>query len=185
MRMGMAAATATARRTTRRRRWRFPLIILAIGSILAGYVGIPHALGGHNRIEGFLEPVFEVHRTVGTGEATAAAEAAAPAAAEASPVALAGQGEAGHATGAVPGDIATERMLMAISTGIALAGIGIAFVFWYQRAGGAGGDRPAVQRRAPAAAEQVLPRRDLQRGHRPADQAGVDRRPVEGRRRRA
>jgi NADH-quinone oxidoreductase subunit L len=48
-------------------------------------------------------------------------------------VALAGQSAAGHATGAVPGDIATERMLMAMSTGIALAGIGIAFFFWYQR----------------------------------------------------
>ena len=55
-----------------------PLIILAIGSVVAGYVGIPHALGGHNQIEGFLEPVFEVHRTVGTGEAPAAAEPAAP-----------------------------------------------------------------------------------------------------------
>jgi NADH-quinone oxidoreductase subunit L len=110
-----------------------PLIILAIGSVVAGYVGIPHALGGHNQIEGFLEPVFGVHQTVGAGEVSAPAEPAPPAAAEASPVALAGQGEAGHATGAVPGDIATERMLMAISTGIAAAGIGIAFFFWYQR----------------------------------------------------
>ncbi len=33
-----------------------PLIVLAIGSVLAGYVGVPHALGGHNRIEAFLEP---------------------------------------------------------------------------------------------------------------------------------
>ncbi len=109
-----------------------PLIILAIGSIVAGYVGIPHALGGHNAIEGFLEPAFEVHQTAG-GEATAAAEPAAPATTEASPVALAGQSETGHATGAVPGDIATERMLMAISTGIAVAGIGIAMFFWLRR----------------------------------------------------
>ena len=36
-----------------------PLIVLAIGSILAGYVGVPHALGGSNRIERFLEPSFE------------------------------------------------------------------------------------------------------------------------------
>jgi len=110
-----------------------PLIILAIGSVVAGYVGIPHALGGHNQIEGFLEPAFEVHQTAEAGQPTAAAEPAAPPVGEASPVALAGQSEAGHATGAVPGDIATERMLMAISTGIALAGIGIAFFFWYQR----------------------------------------------------
>ena len=39
-----------------------PLIVLAIGSVLAGYVGVPHALGGHNAIEGFLEPAFEAHR---------------------------------------------------------------------------------------------------------------------------
>ena len=34
-----------------------PLIVLAVGSILAGYVGVPPRLGGANRIEHFLEPV--------------------------------------------------------------------------------------------------------------------------------
>ena len=38
-----------------------PLILLALGSIFAGYVGVPHALGGSNRIETFLEPSFEAH----------------------------------------------------------------------------------------------------------------------------
>ena len=38
-----------------------PLILLAIGSVVAGYVGVPHALGGSNRIESFLEPSFEAH----------------------------------------------------------------------------------------------------------------------------
>ena len=37
-----------------------PLIVLAVGSVVAGYVGVPHALGGSNRIERFLEPSFEV-----------------------------------------------------------------------------------------------------------------------------
>ncbi|MBA3948480.1 MAG: NADH-quinone oxidoreductase subunit L [Acidobacteria bacterium] len=37
-----------------------PLVILAIGSIVAGYIGIPHALGGHNWIHGFLDPVFHI-----------------------------------------------------------------------------------------------------------------------------
>jgi NADH-quinone oxidoreductase subunit L len=37
------------------------LVVLAFGSILAGYVGVPHALGGSNRIETFLEPSFEAH----------------------------------------------------------------------------------------------------------------------------
>jgi NADH-quinone oxidoreductase subunit L len=35
-----------------------PLIILAICSITAGFLGVPHALGGSNRFERFLEPVF-------------------------------------------------------------------------------------------------------------------------------
>jgi NADH-quinone oxidoreductase subunit L len=35
-----------------------PLMILAAGSIVAGYIGFPHALGGHNWIHGFLDPVF-------------------------------------------------------------------------------------------------------------------------------
>ena len=35
-----------------------PLIILAICSVGAGYLGMPHSLGGSNRFEKFLEPVF-------------------------------------------------------------------------------------------------------------------------------
>ncbi len=36
-----------------------PLIILALLSIVGGFIGVPAALGGGNRIEHFLEPVFE------------------------------------------------------------------------------------------------------------------------------
>src|SRR3989454_1609621 len=36
-----------------------PLIVLAIGSVLAGYVGFPAWLGGNNAFEKFLDPVFE------------------------------------------------------------------------------------------------------------------------------
>jgi NADH-quinone oxidoreductase subunit L len=36
------------------------LIVLAVGSVAAGYVGLPHALGGSNRIEQFLAPSFAV-----------------------------------------------------------------------------------------------------------------------------
>jgi NADH-quinone oxidoreductase subunit L len=36
-----------------------PLIILAIGSVFAGYVGFPAWLGGSNAFEHWLEPVFE------------------------------------------------------------------------------------------------------------------------------
>jgi len=34
-----------------------PLLILAVGAVAAGWFGIPHVLGGHNRWEAFLEPV--------------------------------------------------------------------------------------------------------------------------------
>jgi NADH-quinone oxidoreductase subunit L len=34
------------------------LIVLAIGSVLAGYVGVPHALGGHNALGEWLHPSF-------------------------------------------------------------------------------------------------------------------------------
>ena len=35
-----------------------PLIVLAVLSIIGGYVGVPELLGGHNYFEEFLEPVF-------------------------------------------------------------------------------------------------------------------------------
>jgi NADH-quinone oxidoreductase subunit L len=89
----------------------FPLIVLAIGSVLAGYIGVPHALGGSNQIETFLEPSFEVHRQASAAEPREAAPAEPQAAEE-------------HAEGS------PELMLMAISSGIALAGIGIAAYFW-------------------------------------------------------
>ncbi len=36
----------------------FVLIVLAIGSVFAGYLGIPHGLGGHNGLGTWLEPSF-------------------------------------------------------------------------------------------------------------------------------
>ena len=59
------AGTATARgtgRTSRRRAMTFPLMALAVGAIVAGFVGIPAALGGGNAIEHFLEPSFTASR---------------------------------------------------------------------------------------------------------------------------
>ena len=86
------------------------LIVLAIGSVVAGYVGVPHALGGENRIETFLHPSFVVAGA--PHEAVPAAEGAAA--------------EEHHA------DVSTERMLMALSVGVAAAGIGLAWFFWYR-----------------------------------------------------
>jgi NADH-quinone oxidoreductase subunit L len=36
----------------------FPLVVLAILSVIGGWIGVPAALGGHNEIEHFLAPVF-------------------------------------------------------------------------------------------------------------------------------
>ena len=88
----------------------FALVVLAIGSVLAGYVGVPHALGGSNWIETFLHPSF-----VAPG--------------------------APHAAEAVHGDASTELMLMGLSIGLALAGIGVASYFWLR-------NRPASDRMA-------------------------------------
>jgi NADH-quinone oxidoreductase subunit L len=85
------------------------LVVLAIGAIGAGLVGVPHALGGHNQIEAFLEPSFRAP-TIG-GPAAPAEEPAAP----------------GHA------DTGTELALMALSTVVALAGIGLATLFFLRR----------------------------------------------------
>ena len=103
-----------------------PLIVLAIGSVVAGYVGVPHALGGSNRIESFLEPSFEVSESARRTQ-TLGAEAT-PAAPEGVRAAsLERQEQAGEA--AEHGS-SEELMLMAISSGIAIAGILIAAYFW-------------------------------------------------------
>lgn len=49
------------------------LIVLAIGSVLAGYIGIPHALGGHNALHTWLEPAFGL-AAAETAEASAQSE---------------------------------------------------------------------------------------------------------------
>jgi NADH-quinone oxidoreductase subunit L len=49
----------------------FPLVILAILSVVGGWVGIPQALMGHNEIEHFLDPVFGMG--IATPNATEAA----------------------------------------------------------------------------------------------------------------
>jgi NADH-quinone oxidoreductase subunit L len=91
----------------------FALIVLAIGSVLAGYVGIPHALGGHNSLGTWLAPSFQVAGAA-AGEAGAVAEAA--------------------AEGATVGDEGSlELTLMLVSSTVAIVGIGLAFFIWYKR----------------------------------------------------
>ena len=89
------------------------LIVLALGSVLAGYVGVPHALGGENRLAAWLEPSFQPPRTAAAVEVF---EAAPETAAET------GEGEAG-----------LELQLMAVSSAVALIGIGLAAFIWLKR----------------------------------------------------
>ena len=53
----------------------FPLMALAVGAIVAGFVGIPVAIGGGNAIEKFLEPSFTASASVEAGEGAHAAVA--------------------------------------------------------------------------------------------------------------
>jgi NADH-quinone oxidoreductase subunit L len=89
-----------------------PLMILAGLSLVGGYVGIPHLLGGGNAIEKFLEPVF------GHG----------PAAAPAATVELVSSAWASGGGGG--GEASLEGALMALSVVIAVLGITLAYLFY-------------------------------------------------------
>ena len=145
------------------------LVVLAIGSVVAGYIGVPHALGGHNALGTWLEPAFETHgpeiatgssgMTLGTcqpgaadtttaggalaGMALANCEPATDVAlassfliAEAQPPAESGaQQDASHGETA-PGEaekLRLERVLMGVSSLIALLGIGLATWLWLRQ----------------------------------------------------
>jgi len=103
----------------------FTLVVLAIGSIFAGFVGIPAALGGSNRIEHFLAPSFEAHATA-IGEFGPAVAPQPEAAADAA------HGEGGDEKSA-------ELALMGVSVGAAFAGIVLAWYFWYRNRAAADG----------------------------------------------
>ena len=79
------------------------LVLLAIGSVLAGYIGIPHALNGHNALGTWLEPAFGLQQ--------AAAEGA----------------------GIVAEHVDLERTLMLVSSVIAILGIAIATAIWLRK----------------------------------------------------
>jgi NADH-quinone oxidoreductase subunit L len=51
-----------------------PLAILGVLSVIGGWVGVPLAIGGHNEIEHFLEPVFNPAAHVAEHVTTRAAE---------------------------------------------------------------------------------------------------------------
>ena len=131
-----------------------PLVLLALGSVAAGYVGVPHALGGSNAIETFLHPSFHPASVLGPavagshapaarghGTETASTTADAHAAGrDGSPSRPAGTTHAApsgdHAAAAGHDDPEKTRIeltLMGVSTVLALLGIGLAAFFFLQR----------------------------------------------------
>lgn len=89
-----------------------PLILLAIGSIVAGALGIPSALGGANHFHHFLEPALGPINLDITHGAEHVIEAA---------------GGGGH------GSVALERGLMVLSVLVGLIGIGIAYQLYLRK----------------------------------------------------
>ena len=90
-----------------------PLVILAVLSFVGGWVGIPQSLGGADRFDHFLSPVFSAYAP---GH-TASADGATPS--ENQP--------AGHE------DRGTELTFMGISVGVALLGLLLAWYMYHVR----------------------------------------------------
>jgi len=84
-----------------------PLVVLAIGSICAGWLGWPHSLAGSDRFTKFLDPVFAKETAVLSQEGRAGQMAA-------------GEQEKEHTTG-------TEYFLMFLSVAAAATGWGMAW----------------------------------------------------------
>jgi len=85
------------------------LIVLAVGSVAAGYIGLPHALGGHNSLGEWLSPAFHAVNVAGGEAAHEAAEGAA--------------GEGGS----------LELTLMIVSSVLAIIGVFIGWFVWTMR----------------------------------------------------
>jgi len=116
------------------------LIVLAAGSVVAGFVGVPAALGGGNRIEHYLEPSFTAHGAPAPEGEADSAEAHLRQGYGGQAFAQGSGGEAlTHADAAGHGDdhVAVERTLMLVSTVVALVGIGLAWFFFIRRPGAA------------------------------------------------
>jgi NADH-quinone oxidoreductase subunit L len=95
----------------------FALIVLALGSVLAGYVGVP----GHNVMATWLAPSFgaDPRFAMAQGAATAAGQEPAPE--------TVAEGAEAH------DEAALEITLMVVSSAIALLGIGLAAFIWLKR----------------------------------------------------
>src|SRR5258705_6659500 len=89
------------------------LVVLALGSVLAGYIGVPHALGGSNALGAWLAPSFAAR------SATTLADQAV--------------GEVGEPGAGEAGGEGLELSLMVVSSIVALVGIGLAAFIWLRR----------------------------------------------------
>ena len=113
----------------------YPLMALALGAVVAGFVGIPAALWSNGpAIERFLEPSFTAEARPSTLNATAAAPAttagaeSTEAGARREPAREAEPAGAEHETEHASRGL--ELGLMGFSVLIALAGIGLAWKFY-------------------------------------------------------
>ncbi|HUQ50529.1 MAG TPA: NADH-quinone oxidoreductase subunit L [Terriglobales bacterium] len=109
-----------------------PLVVLAGLSIVGGWVGIPHSLGGDNKFEKFLAPVFEKYELAQPGLAHNTKPASTVLENHAQPAALAATSgpaakEESH------GDTSTELLLTGISVVVALSGLIGAWFLYLRR----------------------------------------------------
>jgi NADH-quinone oxidoreductase subunit L len=89
-----------------------PLVVLAALSIVGGWVGVPKALGGSAKFENYLKPAIHSPADVAAEEqGSAATEEAAE----------------------EPGERSTELTFTVISVGVALAGLGLAWLLYIRR----------------------------------------------------
>jgi NADH-quinone oxidoreductase subunit L len=106
-----------------------PLVVLALGAVLAGYVGVPSILGGSNRIEAFLEPSFQAPGDIRLKPNATTEGGETPGDIRLKPNATTeGGAEAGGAH-----DASAEWALMGVATTAAAVGIGLAALFWLKR----------------------------------------------------
>ncbi len=107
-----------------------PLMALAVGTLVAGFIAIPPALGGNNALEQFLAPSFSVE--AGPGPAPAGGVSA-----QGQPGGLSTPGQPGHQSGAAAADIDLSRIrqigLMIFSLMVAGAGLLTAWHFYITR----------------------------------------------------
>ncbi len=133
-----------------------PLVALAVLSVIGGWIGWPHFLGGENRFERWLEPVFHAaplvpgpHAAAATGEPqapspaavgageTTTVAAAAPTAPQtpAEPAGTEPGGEPAAVHGAAAGHGAgAEWLLMLLSVGLASCGLLLGWWVYVRRA---------------------------------------------------